>query len=1373
MDAPRAETVQYALAAIRALDDAGDLAIYVKDRAGVYRYCSRRGAEMVGRAAEEVEGRTDFDLFDPDTARAIREADQQVEAARGAVTFEQDLKLAGRRTIWRTTKAPLFDSAGEVDGIVGISLDVTNERVAAKERKEARQLLQAVIAGTTDMVIAKDREGRFILGNEGLARVLGHPLEEILGRTDPDFLPEESVRRFRADDEEVMASERTRTYEEIVPTPDGPRIYWTTKGPWRDTAGRVAGVFVFSRDITERKAAEEALRASEERFRLFAENARDIIYRYRFDPPGFEYVSPATIEFTGLTPEEHYADPEVGLKIVVEEDRPKLAAIIANPPRDEATLLLRFRRTDGRILWTEHRLHPVLSPDGRPLAVEGIARDVTQRQEAEEERARLLAEADAARAQAERAAGRLRALQAVTESALSSVDLEEILGAIVARMKEVFASDSAAVVLLDESGNDFAVRAVAGLPGEALGLRFPAARGLAGRVLGARQPLLFDDIREVELASPILRDAGIRAVIGASLRAGGRAFGIVHVGSRTPGRFDPDDARLLGTIADRVALAVDRARLFESERRARAAAEEAERRYRDVVEGLGGAVVWEAEAPSMRFTYVSGQARELLGVTPEEWIADPRFFADHLHPDDRPGIEAACAAALEDGGGACEHRLRTRDDRWLWFQTRVRVVDGTGGAQVMRGLSVDITRLKEVEATLHARVRQQAAVAEIGALGQEARDFDSIVRDAVGIVARALQVPYCNLLELQPDGRTLVLKAGVNLPEGVLGEPVGSLDVSSLASYTLRAGEPVIVWDLERERRFAISAILQRLGARSSVSVVVPGPDRAYGLLGVHARTPRGFTEDDVFFVRAIANTLAAARRRRVAEADLRGQLGFTRAITDSLGEGVITLDIAGHATFVNRAATQMLGWPEEALLGQEIHELIHFQRADGTRLPREECPQLRVVADGKPYRSDDDVFTRRDGAILPVSIASAPVHREGRLIGVVVAFNEITQRKRDEEAQRLLGAASVALASSLELGTTMAELGGVVIPAFADGFTVELTREGRLERVAAVPAVPPRPGAAEAIARAAGDRRPRVAGGVLAAPLLAGDRLLGVLAFARGPDRPPFDEQDVRFAGDLADRAASAVENAQLYAQAEQARRAREDLLAVVSHDLRNPLSAVELQAQLLERTDGDRVRAQAGAIRRAAERMRHLIGDLLDAAQLEAGRFAVERRPAPPAQLARDAHELFAPLAERKKLRLTSVVAAELPPISCDREAVLRVLSNLLGNAVKFTPEGGRVTISAALEGDAVRFAVTDTGPGIPPDQIAHLFDRYWQARTGRAGVGLGLYIAKGIVDAHGGAIDVESSLGAGSTFSFTIPVAEPPPTRPSGEPSAAPAP
>jgi signal transduction histidine kinase len=283
----------------------------------------------------------------------------------------------------------------------------------------------------------------------------------------------------------------------------------------------------------------------------------------------------------------------------------------------------------------------------------------------------------------------------------------------------------------------------------------------------------------------------------------------------------------------------------------------------------------------------------------------------------------------------------------------------------------------------------------------------------------------------------------------------------------------------------------------------------------------------------------------------------------------------------------------------------------------------------------------------------------------------------------------------------------------------------------------------------------------LMTVPLIASNKVLGALTLCSSESGRRYDEEDLTLAEELARRAALAVDNARLFHEAQEATRARDEMLAVVAHDLRNPLNTVAMSCSLLLETvkpiDRPVEQKQLTIMRRATDRMSRLIHDLLDVKRIEQGRLAVDPRPQVIGAIVQDAVDMLRQLAEAQGLSLEHEAQGELPRVLADAPRVQQVLSNLVGNAIKFTPRGGRISLRVRREADEVSIAVIDTGPGIPADQLPHIFGRFWQAnRSDKRGIGLGLAIARGIVEAHRGRIWVESRVGEGSAFYFTLPVA-----------------
>ncbi|MDI1477882.1 GAF domain-containing protein [Polyangium sp. y55x31] len=293
------------------------------------------------------------------------------------------------------------------------------------------------------------------------------------------------------------------------------------------------------------------------------------------------------------------------------------------------------------------------------------------------------------------------------------------------------------------------------------------------------------------------------------------------------------------------------------------------------------------------------------------------------------------------------------------------------------------------------------------------------------------------------------------------------------------------------------------------------------------------------------------------------------------------------------------------------------------------------------------------------------------------------------------------------------------------------------------------------------------------ALPLIAQGRVLGAMGLSLAGTRR-LDEAEQRFLESVAEHCAQALERARLYDVERRAReendrlyrasqaavRAREDLLAIVSHDLRNPLVAIKLGAAQLGRDAGDdaRILNKTALILRSADRMDRMIRDLLDASRIETGGLALSVGREDVRAVVREAIEHFKPLATPKGIQIEELLPDEALFAEIDRERVLQILWNLVGNAIKFTPEGGLVTLRLAQEGSCARIEVADSGPGIRSDHLPHVFDRYFHAETNKAsGTGLGLFIADGLVRAHGGTIHVESEPGVGARFWFTLPLGE----------------
>ena len=491
----------------------------------------------------------------------------------------------------------------------------------------------------------------------------------------------------------------------------------------------------------------------------------------------------------------------------------------------------------------------------------------------------------------------------------------------------------------------------------------------------------------------------------------------------------------------------------------------------------------------------------------------------------------------------------------------------------------------------------------------------------------------------------------------------------------------------------------------------------------------------------------------------------------------------------------------------------LHMPYMDGFQVLRElqrhgseddYVPVLVLTADVTPQAREHALSGgARDYLTKPLDVLEVLLRVRNLLETRELYLRQRQAREAAEEAQRraaLLADASRVLASSSDTSTTLAQLARLAVPELADLCVVDLLDEDGDYRQAAAAHVDaekegmiraPAPGRSArphplaglyatgepvlladipdaVVAEIPGATRMRELVGVIGArsamvvPLRVGDRAIGGITLVAAESGRRYGAEDLVLAAELAHRAALAVENARLFEQAQSAIHARDEMLAVVAHDLRNPVSTIVLGTDLLlDTTPEDAAHAferrHLETVKRSAMRMNRLIQDLLEVSRLVGGKRALEPQEEETRLLMTEASAMLRPLAQARGIAFHVHAPAALPRLRMDAPRVMQVLSNLVGNAVKFTPEGGSVTLGAEWDGRELHVYVADTGAGISPEQLPHVFGRFWQADDAdRRGLGLGLAIARGIVEAHGGRIWVQSEPGVGSTFHFTLPAA-----------------
>ncbi|WP_257446590.1 PAS domain S-box protein [Archangium lipolyticum] len=555
--------------------------------------------------------------------------------------------------------------------------------------------------------------------------------------------------------------------------------------------------------------------------------------------------------------------------------------------------------------------------------------------------------------------------------------------------------------------------------------------------------------------------------------------------------------------------------------------------------------------------------------------------------------------------------------------------------------------------------------------------------------------------------------------------------------------------------------------------------------------------EDAEGNLQGISNVARDLTERKRAEDTLRESEERLRLLLDSLQDyGVFMLSPDGHIASWNPGAERMKRYKAEEIIGAHVSR---FFRPEELQKGLPQSLLRRAEAEGRA--EFEGWMVRKGGSTFWASlILSAVRDREGHLHGISNVARDLTERMRTERAMSFLSEVGTVLAGSLDYHTTLNTVARLATHSLAQACVVEMLEDTLLHPVAvahvdpahellvqkAMRSIPNEPQKGHGVARVVqtgqsellpdlsdvgwitealglGDStllRDLGAQSYLCVPLTARGKTFGAMVLVAGPGRR-YDSEDLRLAEELASRAALAIDNARLYEQSQKAIRMREEVLAVVSHDLRNPLTIIRTgAAQLFSEARGAEPRGKAPRIieriGRAADRMIHMIRDLLDFSSIEAGQLRIEAAAHIANELVTESVEMLQSIAADKGVRLDKELEPSNLKVQCDHDRIMQVLSNLVGNAIKFTGEGGSVMVRTRDEGARVVFSVSDTGPGIAEKDRAHIFDRYWQAtRRARDSFGLGLAITKAIIESHGGTIWIESTEGQGTTFFFTLPV------------------
>ena len=688
--------------------------------------------------------------------------------------------------------------------------------------------------------------------------------------------------------------------------------------------------------MIDRKRAEELLREGEQKFRLLADSSADVFSLTDPENHRVLYISPAYEKLWGRTCESLYENSSSVFAGVHPDHLKRVLRAIANHSKTgEFDEEFRIVRPDGSIRWVWNRAFAVKNESGQTERIVGVAEDITERKEAKE----------ALRATEER----YRTLSELASDAFLAVHPDG----------QIIHANKAAADMLG-----YTVEELTGLHGA-------------------------DDIIAPEVFE------GTERAWREQLEERGRflvdTLWVRKDGSRVPVSVSGQPL-VVGGQRQLVLIGRD---ITERERAEEAlrASEEMTRTMFDTA--AAGIVIADEHGILIE---ANRYLQEMFGYTEDEFRG--MHISDLAHEDD---VEACSKQFSELVLGNISRfemtkRCLLKDGRVGWANimfSAVRRPDHT--FRFGLGMIVDITERKQAEEALGRRERQQAALADLGRLALSRVGRCSLMDSAVSMLCEVLAVDFAKVLQLLPDGKQLLLLSGIGWRDGLIGKAAVGAGKNSQAGFTLLSDEPVIVEDLPTETRFAGPPLLTEHGVVSGISVVIGSHEKPYGVLGTHTKSRRSFSKDDVNFVQAVANVIAAAIERESAEEALRESEDQFRAIFDTAPIGVAIANEHGILVETNGWLQEMFGYADDELRGMRISDLTH---------PDDVEPSANLFGDlvqgaGSRFQMDKR-YLRKDGQVLWANVTiSAVSGPDGKFRFGFAMIEDITERKQMEERLR------------------------------------------------------------------------------------------------------------------------------------------------------------------------------------------------------------------------------------------------------------------------------------------------------------------------------------------------------------------------------------
>ena len=1435
---------------------------------------------LVGWKTEEAARRTLEDVF-----RIVNETTRQpVEnPAMRALTDGMIVGLAnhtvliakdGKERPIDDSAAPIRDASGNIIGSVLVFRDISDRRRAEAKAQEQQEWLRVTLASIGDAVIATDTQGRVTFLNSMAERLTGwtqtdaqgQPLHAVFAilheRTrQPVENPVEKVLR---DGAIVGLGNHT-----VLIAKDGTeRPIDDSAAPIRDMAGRLIGVVLTFRDVTEQRRNERQVRQSDARKTAILETALDCIITMDHQGSVVEF-NPAAEKTFGYSRDQAIGQELSQLIIppsLRESHRKGMAHFLATGegPVLSKRLELPALRADGTEFPVELAI-TLIPTDGPPLFT-AYLRDISERVRTEQRRNVRLA---------------------VTHALSEAASVEEGASGVLRSVCENLGWDVGFLWLVREQGDSLVCRSswhredaiVSEFEKASCGRTFVKGEGLPGRVWQEGKPAWILDVSQ-ETNFPRLASAAkhdLHSAVAYPIVVGDHTIGLIEFFTEHIRQADADLLETMGTVAGNIGQFIER----------KVAEEELRRREQELADFFENATVglhWVG--PDGKILRANRAELDMLGYSREEYVGRP--ISDFHCDEDVIGdilnrlqageklTEYPAKLRCKDGsikdvlidssvlwrdGQFVHTRCFTRDvtDRkraeaavkasaerlnlalsaaalgdWSWDVASDIVTFSQQAANIFGlppGPHMTWTAMQELlheDDRDHARLGVERAVAEqvpydieyrvnradgsqvwVAALGRAIYDASGQVQSMYGVVRditerkrteaalRHSEERFRSLMEqapfsvqvFSPDGRTIRVNRaweelwGVRLDqiEGYNVLEDRQLEAKGVLSYIHEgfAGQPARIPAIQYNPNETIPDITQEADPRRWLSAVI------YPLKDADGR------------VREVVLIHEDITARYRAEEALRESERRFRQLADSMPQIVWTARPDGEIDFLNRRWTEFTGLPQS--VGNEgWAQILHPDEAQSASER-----WAASVQSGAPFEMEMRLLDRRQRTYRWHLIRTVAVHDEsGKVARWFGTGTDIHEQKLAGESSRYLAEASAALANVVDYESTLQKIANLAVPYFADWSAVDVVEGEGLRRLAVAhqdPAkvqlahelmhqYPPDPQSPSGVAAVVRTGKPVIVSDLtnellvqgakddrhlglirslglksyICVPLVVSGNTFGALTFATAESSRRYTEADLALATDLANRAAVAVENTLLYLALRETDRRKDEFLATLAHELRNPLAPIRNALQILKipRVDEESVGRSRDMMERQVDQLVRLVDDLLDVSRVMRGKIEIRRERVELATVLARAVETVQPLIDSQGHELSVRLTAESLPVDADPLRLTQVVGNLLTNAAKYTEPNGRIWLTAERTGDMAVLRVRDTGIGIDAQMLSRIFELFVQAdhasTKAHGGLGIGLTLVKNLVEMHNGAVEARSAgLGKGSEFVVRLPL------------------